>query len=281
MSLRDLYSILTTEVLVMFPAMTSNPGQPTLECQLQIRPPAVTCTPGFQHIPTMGFPSGAHNPQTTTPQKYLCNRAHTLWWNLPSHPQHGDKTSPLTSDTRPVWFTLVNLNFMQFHERKFHEIPLISVCYSQKIFPSSHIYFKPFIFKGRLDITWMSSCSWVGSSAREEECSILHNSVLDLSLGHQIPPPHTGALVPTKKEHNLKRNMESVSDTGRGNQGWESSVEAKPFMRYPKIFDSIFLMAKVRKTTTTKSSRGKIKHFHNCCHTVCRKAAQSFVLCSD
>lgn len=132
MSLRDVYSILTTEVLVMFPAMTSNPGQPTLECQLQIRPPAVTCTPGFQHIPTMEFPSGAHNPQTTTPQKYLCNRAHTLWWNLPSHPQHGDKTSPLTSDTRPVWFTLVNLNFMQFHERKFHEIPLISVCYSQK-----------------------------------------------------------------------------------------------------------------------------------------------------
>lgn len=53
----------------MFPAMISNPGQPTLECQLQIQSPTVTGTPGFQHIPTMGFAAGAHHPQTTTPQK--------------------------------------------------------------------------------------------------------------------------------------------------------------------------------------------------------------------
>lgn len=174
---------------------------------------------------------------------------------------------------------------MKLHERKCHKIPLFAVCCSQKSFPSSYSYFKPFIFKGSLDITWMSSCSWVGSLAREEKCSILHSSVLDLSLGHQIPPPHIGALMPADKEHSLKRNfrrnMGTVSDTGRGNQGWGSSVEAKPFMRYPKIFDSFFLMAKVRKTTTTsKSSEGKIKHFHNCYHTICSKTAQSFVLFS-
>lgn len=208
MSLKHLYSTLTTEIQVMLPAMISNPGQPTLECQLQIQSPTVTGTPGFQHIPTMGFAPGAHNPQTATPQKYRNTSAtEPTPRGETSHPIPSMGHIPLVSGGDLSWFTSVNLNFVQLHERKFNEIPSISVCHSQKSFPSSHSYFNPFIFKGSLDITWMPSCSQVRSSAREEEHSILHNSVLDLSLGHHILPPCTGALMPANKEHSLKRNF--------------------------------------------------------------------------
>ena len=172
---------------------------------------------------------------------------------------------------------------MQPHESHFHKTPLISVCYSQNSFPSSHSDFKPFIFKGSLDIACVPPRSQADSSAREEELSILHNTMLGLSLRHQVLPLRTGALMPTNTEHSFKRNMESVSDTGRGNEGQERPVKAKPFMRYLKVFNSYFPMVEVSKTTTTKSSNGKIKHFQNCYRTsVCSdKAARSLVLCGD
>lgn len=169
----------------------------------------------------------------------------TSQWAVPSHPQHG-RLGVTTAITKAVFLHhTVTLN------------PLFSI-------------------KGSL-------CSQMVCSAREEELSILQNTVLGPFLGHQVLPLRTGALMPTSEEYSFKRNTESVSDIRRGNLGWKSVAKVKPFMRYLKVFHSCFPMVKVRKNTTTKSSNGKMKHFQNCYHTsVYRdKAAQSLFLCSN